>query len=971
MQLDEKQTQIVNLKEGRYIVYAAAGGGKTFCIEQRVKQLIEDGVNPSSILCITFTSAAAQEMSIRIAHPEVHCSTIHSLMLKILKAECRRLFPKFYPVKVLSPAKQHIMFTKCLAEVFDSDVEARAVKLIIEQAANKMMGSTSDSEIDDVWDLYQDAKLKDGSIDFTDMLTMGLECLKANQSKYQKKYKWLFLDESQDTSIIQLEAVKLLDTGNTFMVGSVEQCVAEGELVSCLEMDFGKGFKIVKKPIEEVNVGQLIASATTGTVLTKAVVTGKANRDAKSIYLMTTESGHSIKVTGEHKMFTYAPTDLTGYFVYLMHHNHYSWRIGYTKDPRMRVRHECCDSLLLLGSFTSETEARYHEMLWSLKYSIPTVLHRDTQYWTKEYIDRLYTDITPNVEKLSQDLDKDVTYPTYTKWSTSKTTNRIRNTIYLNICDLDRKTNRIRGKKYWSWEMPEISHNVSLANSDTKTLDILSKEGFQLNTVRTNKDHPSRPPRYILKYNCSNYIEASKFANRLSTTINGQIVEQIHRLATYNNYARAGIVTPAKNLLPGMCLPVANGHLLNWEKIASIKKIEQPIRVYDLSIDTTVNFVVNDIVVHNCLYNWRCASPNLILNIDQTYPDIQKFYLDTNYRSGDSIISIANNLIMDSKYKTLLMTGTNKPSKVEYLGHFSNISEEVDAICGKVNSNEETMILYRTNWYSMAVELGLKLHGLKYEFISGSSFFDFSEIQDMICFCKLAANQEDIEAFSRVFNKPNKYLGHKWKASFDREYQQIKSIKAALNTNYQDANSRERAYWKKSQIELLGVLGILEHLTRPEEIINVVRRQLGDNQYWLKQCQSDDDEQALSRLDEIEDAASQYTDLVSFLESAKGNYSSASAGILGGITNNDCNIRLGTGHSSKGLEANTVFIVGLMDGLLPHYRSDDMEEERRILYVMLTRARSKLFISSCWHRQWEKPSQFLYQLKGDVHIASH
>ena len=589
MNLDENQTKLVNLKEGRYIIYAGAGSGKTATIEHRVKQLIEDGINPSSILCITFTSAAAQEMSIRIANPEVHCSTIHSLMLKILKAEGRKLFPELYPVKVLSPAKQHILFTKCLANIFDTDIEARSVKMMIEKAANKMLLSTGDEEVDDVWQLYKEAKLKDGSIDFTDMLTMGLECLKANQLKYQKKFEWLLLDEGQDTSKIQHEAIRLIANSNIFILCSVEQS----------------------------------------------------------------------------------------------------------------------------------------------------------------------------------------------------------------------------------------------------------------------------------------------------------------------------------------------------------------------------------------LYGWRTASPELMLNIEETYPDIQKFYLDRNYRSGDRIISIANNLIADSKYKTLLMTGLGKSSTTEYLGHFSNINEEIDTICNMIKPDEDTMILYRTNWYSMSVELGLKLYGLKYEFISGTSFFDFSEVQDMICFCRLAKNQEDIEAFDRIFNKPNRYLGHKWKASFDIEYSRVNSIRQALDTNYQDANSRERAYWKKSQVELLGILGILEHLERPDDIINIVRRQLKYNQYWLKQCQSDDeDESALARLDELESAASQYADLDLFLESAKGSYS---GGILGN-GDRECNVRLGTGHASKGLEADTVFIIGLMQGLLPHYRSTDIEEERRILYVMLTRGRSKVYMSSCWHRQWEKPSNFLYQLRGDVII---
>jgi DNA helicase-2/ATP-dependent DNA helicase PcrA len=360
--------------------------------------------------------------------------------------------------------------------------------------------------------------------------------------------------------------------------------------------------------------------------------------------------------------------------------------------------------------------------------------------------------------------------------------------------------------------------------------------------------------------------------------------------------------------------------------------------------------------VEQCCYSWRCASPELIVNIDTKYPDIKIIDLETNYRSTDNIIKSANSLIRNAKWKSLQMKGTGRNSNngngVSYANHFDCLGDEADYIANHI-VDDSTAILYRTNWYSLSIELALRKLGIQYQILGSRSFFDLADIADLVSYIRLAINANDKEAFLRVFNRPNRYFGNKWLAECEMKLEDM-SIDEMLSSNFSTADGREYNYWGKNQRKLLEQLAILRCLQQPQIIIAYIREAIGYDE-WLKKeklgNEADDDLEIYANLDALETLARNYDNANDFLNECL-NYN----GVY------DTGISIGTFHSVKGLEYDNVYIAGVTNNLLPHFRSYDKEEERRLLYVGITRARDNVTMSSAFHKQFNSPSYFLNEI---------
>lgn len=406
----------------------------------------------------------------------------------------------------------------------------------------------------------------------------------------------------------------------------------------------------------------------------------------------------------------------------------------------------------------------------------------------------------------------------------------------------------------------------------------------------------------------------------------------------------------ARELEIGMTLPVMRRKKIIWEPIIALRPLTLFAKTFDIGVENSQNLIVGGICSHNCIYAWRSAAPELIVNINKRYPDMQIIDLETNYRSGDTIINAANKLISSAKWKSLQMKGTGKKGDIRYVEHFNSLRDEADYIASSIN-NENSAILYRTNWYAMELELALRELDIEYHILGGLSFFDFSEIGDMIAYLRLADDPNDREAFLRVFNRPNRYLGNKWRNECEDRLSIGHTVESVLKSRFRSADKRELGYWWKNQEQLLAHLLCLRCFTSPGDIISYVRIQMKYDEWWRKERfsdEEDDDQDIYANLNEFELLARKYKTVGALLEQCKpGN-----DGKKNGVT-------LGTIHRAKGLEWNDVYGAGITSNLLPHFRNPDKEEERRLLYVLITRGIENVKLTSAFHKQFQHPSPLL------------
>ena len=397
------------------------------------------------------------------------------------------------------------------------------------------------------------------------------------------------------------------------------------------------------------------------------------------------------------------------------------------------------------------------------------------------------------------------------------------------------------------------------------------------------------------------------------------------------------------------------------------------------------------------IYGFRGATIRNILQFEMDYLDAETILLEQNYRSTQNILSAANAVIeqnQDRKAKNLWSEAGAGASLVGYVAE--NEHDEAEFISGEIKklANEgiskygDTAIFYRTNAQSRVFEEVFMRSGLPYKVVGGVRFYERREIKDFIAYLKVLANLEDEVSLRRIINVPKRGIG-------DRAIETIESI----------AKSRELSFWQSlnivansselggrataslsSFVALILALNVLvEARTKPSTILEAVLEQSG----MLSELQNSTDPQDESRVENLQElvAVSIEYEEAPIEELPEGSEISL-AGFLeqvslvadsdeipegedhGGV------ITLMTLHTAKGLEFPTVFLTGMEDGIFPHSRTlgerDELEEERRLAYVGLTRAQERLYLTRAEYRSaWGSPnynpaSRFLEEIPDEL-----
>jgi DNA helicase-2/ATP-dependent DNA helicase PcrA len=390
------------------------------------------------------------------------------------------------------------------------------------------------------------------------------------------------------------------------------------------------------------------------------------------------------------------------------------------------------------------------------------------------------------------------------------------------------------------------------------------------------------------------------------------------------------------------------------------------------------------------IYSWRGANFENILNFEKDFEELQEIKLEQNYRSTANILEAANSVIAHNQNRKdkELWTGTGTGKAIEiYYPHDEN--EEGRFIADMIKNfamregvkYHDIGILVRTNNLTATLEESLLSENIPYKISGGSSFFERKEIRDVISYMRVLSNPEDDLNFLRIINTPRRGLG---KTSIEH----IRNVADKNELSLHAAavamvDAPDNPLPKRSTVSLQEFLSLLdtyrERVLNPRQMVAAVRELVDDIGYWgfLVQENINNEKAARWKWGNIAKFIEMFERWAKDPDTEDPNiFSYLNRISLVGREDEDAEqgkVNLMTIHASKGLEFDLVFLAGVEEGLIPHDRSieedpDNVEEERRLFYVAITRARLKLYMTSCQQRKKMRetvicsPSPFLDEI---------
>lgn len=907
--LNPAQKEAVLHGNGPCCVVAGAGSGKTRVLTYRIARLIEDGVPPKNILAVTFTRKAAGEMQERLyqlvgaAAEDVNMGTFHSICYRILREEWKaRRMPSYEPVheswqkkvirKILAPPGKDNPY----GMNWDLDV-SHALGWISWQKNNlitwrdELQRTVTPEKHRELYRLYEEIKEQERKLDFDDMLLWCYQMLQnpTIRKKWAGRFKYILVDEYQDTNVAQNEILKLFahPLNNVFVVGDARQCQPPGTMVLT-----PNGLRDIAELKDGDEVYSWDRNVQRVTKVPRKIKVGVRHYEGNLIRISV--GGKTTRCTPNHKFlarWTSKPKDL--WVCYLMYRQDRGFRVGWCQlfDNRgnyhlgVRARLEKAEKVWILSYHTDKAEASARESIISIRYGIPTVMFEPNAKWTPLYSDKVIEMVFAAADpqaglKCLADHGLDFDLPIYP----------------------------YPGKRIW--------------------------------------DHAGRPTIF-----------------------------QVY----------------AANLSPWMSLPMPEEQV--WEKIDNISREPYSGPVYSLDVESMHNYVADGIVTLNSIYEWRAAKPEFILNFERDWPGAKIIVLDINYRSTDNIVRFSNQLIQKAALKYPGFCQANREAAEDPIIMYAEdedeeaqqIAEEIKTLVTDQTDGDakykygDIAILFRTNAQARAIEDALIKAQIPYVVYGATGFYQRKEVKDILAYLRITLDPYDEEAIARVINVPSRFLG---KAFLQKaqEYARKEGIPLLLALG----ECPEASQWRYRQVR--DFLWCIDTLRRenaynsPADMVMRVREVTGYDA-WLREeegVEEGNDTDRLENLNALANAALRFRDLKEFLDYAE-QVSRRNVEENGGDK-----VALMTIHKAKGLEFPVVFVAGLSNGLLPHRKAiqyqdgkiipESIEEERRLCYVAMTRAKDRLYLSTIrqyLHKPLEQ-SVFLGNIwpeRGEYHAA--
>jgi DNA helicase II / ATP-dependent DNA helicase PcrA len=384
------------------------------------------------------------------------------------------------------------------------------------------------------------------------------------------------------------------------------------------------------------------------------------------------------------------------------------------------------------------------------------------------------------------------------------------------------------------------------------------------------------------------------------------------------------------------------------------------------------------------IYGFRGADIRNILEFEDDFADASVIRLEQNYRSTQTILSAANAVVSNNvarKSKTLWTDlGQGDPVQIRELedehAEARFVVNEVERIVDDGGSRDEVAVFYRTNAQSRVLEDMLTRYKLPYQVIGGTKFYERAEIKDAMAYLTLLVNPQDVVAFQRVVNSPRRGIG-------DTTQARVVGHANTLGEPVWDvASSPENvpglgAAAVKALDRFMSIMERLRERVETASVGDLLHETLGESGY-LEALQAERTIEAQGRIENLEelvgvareyDSVAEEPSLEEFLQQI-ALFSDQDA-----LRDDEGTVTLMTLHNAKGLEFPVVFIIGCEEGVFPHSRaveSGDLEEERRLCYVGITRAKRQLYVSYArmralyGQRDWNLPSRFLDEIPAEL-----
>lgn len=984
--LNEAQQEAVEALDGPLLVLAGAGTGKTRVLTTRLANLIHRGkAKPYQLLCVTFTNKAAREMRDRVSaligssHEGMWLGTFHSLGVRILRrhAELVGLKSGF----TILDTDDQIRLLKQILEaegIDDKRWPARMLIHVIQRWKDKGLtpdrinssdaGEVANGRAIDIYKQYQERLMTLNAADFGDLLLHNLTIFTKHPDilkQYQNLFRYILVDEYQDTNVSQYLWLRLLakEHKNICCVGDDDQCVVEDTPITMADE--------TERPVQDVSVGDMVASNYGSGEVRAARVARVARRATNErLVRIKLESGREIVTTSEHTHFAdiVHSESPQKFYTYLMEKRGVGFRLGtsqtYTKSQkrpvigfRQRCLQEHADAVWLLDSFDTETDARECEHILSLRYGITTfpfvarkggsekgLVHDQAR------LDRLHTELA--AEDKAELLLSDYSLNRERPHHIPQTSRGRRKVLHITLNAETRGSTPM--------------HGIAISGNDPKDRDAIRTLGLNPRAYKRNPDN----------WRYESLFRDFERVDDIRRRLNGIFDLTVSYKARLMKNRRALAMRSAAEVRPGMVMIGVDG---GPDVVTAVSTDATGCHVYDLDIDGTHNFIASGLVTHNSIYGWRGAEVGNILRFEKDFPGAKVIRLERNYRSTPNILAAASGLIAknEGRLGKTLWTEDREGEPVRVRGVWDGeeearqIGDEIESQQAKSVPLDQMAILVRAGFQTREFEERLITLGVPYKVVGGARFYEREEIRDAIAYLRVIAQPADDLAFERIINKPARKIGKATiqaihglqRITRDPMFYAAKRLISTedLKPAARTALSRIMGDFDRWQ----GMAAGMSHLELTETVL--------DESGYTAMWQASKKPEAPGKLENLKEllvGMEDFESLPEFLEHISLVMENESR-------SDEPQLSIMTLHGAKGLEFDVVFLPGWEEGLFPSQRTMDesgmagLEEERRLAYVGLTRARKKAFISFAANRrihgQWTSsiPSRFVSELPED------
>jgi len=988
--LNPEQQRAVETTEGPLLIQAGAGSGKTKTLTHRIAFLIASRkATPFNILAVTFTNKAAKEMRERVATLlgdnadnrsfMPYMGTFHSICVRLLRQDGEHIgIPRSFVIFDDSDRQAAIRRASKELRIDEKAFPPRVLGSLIGSAKNELLtpaeyaatGSSPAQRVAaQVYPAYERILKEASALDFDDLINRTVRLLQTQaelRKKWQTQFRYIMIDEYQDTNAAQYKLVKLLtnDDKNIAVVGDDWQCLVPGTLVETADGP---------KKIETIRQEMLVRSATGyGKTGYHKIITRKKFSFKGELIRIKTASGKEFRCTPNHLLFTRFDT-ADSFFVYLMYSSAKGYRIGVAKGTRfdgkrddiglrVRANQERADRMWIITVCDTREAAAYNEALFAYKYGIPMLVFHASNNSSlridQQGIDEIYKqiDTQKRAEQLMADLGLTFDYPHFSPQATSRNG---RKRVVANLV--------LFGDRRVSRQSPWAASRISINTTDRQDLRAFEDLGYMVRTGRAGT--------FRAEIHCLDYGVAEQVLERIKERDPGMQANK-YAFMTDKKFA----FMPAAQLHPGMLVPAIAGEVVVDDRVVEVGKEAYAGPVYDLDVDKVHNYVAAGLAVHNSIYSWRGADFRNILNFERDYKDCTVIKLEQNYRSTKHILDAAHAVITKNEQRSdkELWTEAGKGMPVQMI-QIANERAEGEAIVRRIRNAVDGgcrrynhfAVLYRTNAQSRSIEEAFMHYSIPYRIVGGQRFYDRKEIKDIVAYLRLIYQPEDRVSFERLVNVPTRGIGAKSIENFfawqqGQGYSLLQALTEAATCGLLTSKA------KKGLSELGDVLAALRELVEdvpPASLIDSLIRRIDYMQYL-----SDGTPQGESRQENVRElmgVAGSYQEvgLAGFLEEISLVSDLDQANFDGNA------VTLMTLHAAKGLEFPVVFMTGMEETIFPHsralYDQAEMEEERRLCYVGMTRAREELYMTYATSRmlyggvQHNPPSRFLSEIDAE------